>query len=72
VKVARGEWQVETPKVEAVPMPRAGSLACVAHPKLRRVFFDNAHKRVLVHIGWETSADQCSLPDDRYHLVGPP
>jgi hypothetical protein len=72
VKVAHtSKWQAETPKLEATPMPKVGSIECNAQPKLRRVFFDNGHKRVLVHIGWETGADQCTLPDDRYFFMGP-
>lgn len=66
VEVTRGDWRAETPK-----LPNVGTGDCVAHPVLRRVFFDNRRKRVLVHLGWEVAAATCALPDDRYYLLGP-
>jgi hypothetical protein len=69
--VSLRDWSAETPRLEAQQMPSAGDIDCVAEPVLRRLFFDDSRKRVLVHYGWETTADQCSLPDDRYYLLGP-
>jgi hypothetical protein len=71
IHVSRGTWNADPARAETLTMPKAGSIECTAKPVLRRLFFDNARKRVLVHLGWEQNADQCSVPDDRYFLVGP-
>lgn len=72
LRVSQGRFEADTPKLEATPMPKVGASDCVAQPKLQRVFFDGPRKRVLIHVGWETGPDQCSLPDDRYFFIGPP
>jgi hypothetical protein len=42
---------------------------CIAQPVPRNAWFDTAHKRLLLEIGWNAGPDACNAPDPELGLI---